>query len=363
MLTSPPRFWLIAAAMLAVCRPATASNVGVDQLDQAALQEAFNVLKSGYIRQDAFSYDEINRAALEGLLHRLKFGAELVSAQRSATEAESPQPRFHAESLAAGAGYIRFQTFGAEELPLLDEWLGKFLASKTKTLILDLRVPGAGSALESTARILDRFVNPNAILFKVQKPREDRPRLYVSQVTDVRWRGALVVLIDSESPPPAELAAAVLSREQGAFLVGSPTPGLTVEYEEVPLSKSVHLRFAVAEIVLGDGTSLYRQGLKPNYPVHTDLARKRRIYAASSLGAKATLTSFILDRARPRMNEAALVKATDPELDYYVARSRGDRTAFDQEPLQDETLQRALDLLTALEFMNSMVPPGPAAAP
>lgn len=359
MLPSSCRFWMLASTLLAASLPLSAKNADVDQLDQAALQEAFQVLKSGYIRQDAFSYEEINRAALDGLLRRLQFGAELVPAQRATSEAESPQPRFHAEPLAAAVGYVRFQTFAQEELSLLDEWLGKFQSSGAKTLILDLRMPGNGTAIETAARILDRFVNPNTILFKVQKPREDRPRLYVSQVTDVRWRGALVALIDSESSPAAELIAAVLSREQNAFLAGSPTPGQTVEYEEVPLSASVHLRFAVAEIVLGDGSSLFRKGLKPHFPVVTEPARKHRIFAASSLGPQATLTSFILDRARPRMNEAALVKAADPELDYYVARSRGDRTQFDQVPLQDETLQRTLDLLTTVDFMAA--PPPPAA--
>lgn len=354
------RHWMIPLALAVFASPAMAAAPGVDQLDQADLQEAFSTLKSNYIRQDAFSYDEINRAALEGLLRRLQFGAELVPANRAPLEVESPLPRFHAEVLAARAGYIRFQTGGPEELSLLDEWLAKFQATPSiRTLILDLRVPQMQAPLDATGRILDRFVNPNTILFKVQRPKEDRPRLYVSQVTNVRWKGKLLVLLDSESSSSAELMAAVLRRERGAFLIGSPTRGLTVEYDEVPLNETVHLRFAVAEIVLADGFSLFRRGLQPHFPVQTELARKHKVYAASANTSQASLSSFVLDRARPRMNEAALVGKTDPELDYYVARSRGERTQFDQAPLQDEALQRALDLLTTLEF----VLPAPEAEP
>lgn len=355
MLEASYRAWSLLLVFAVVLSAQTSADPGVDQLDQPALQEAFRVLKSGYIRQDAFSYEEVNRAALDGLLRRLQFGAELVPAKRSAPEVQTPAPRFHTEMLPSQVAYARFQTFGPEELPKFDEWLGKFQAEETaKSLILDFRVPGDQPDLEAAARLLDRFVNPNVILFKVQRPGEDRPRLYVSQVTDVRWKGPLVILIDSECSRSAELVAAVLRRERGAFLVGSPTPGLTVEFDEVPLSESVHLRFAVAEIVLADDTSLFRRGLPPHFPVQMDAAKKHRIFAAS---AHAPLSTFLLDRARPRMNEAALVQETDPELDYYVARARGERTAYDQEPLQDTTLQRALDLLMTLEFVQADAAP------
>lgn len=357
MLLAVLRICLVASLCSASLLADQAAGAGVDQLDQPALQEAFTALKSGYIRQDAFSYDEINRAALDGLLRRLQFGAELVPAERARVETESPAPQFHAETLSPGVGYLRFQTFGTEEAALLDGHLKEFEAS-ARTLILDLRVRGEQRDLEAAARLLDRFVNPNTILFKVQRPKEDRPRLFVSQVTDVRWKGDLVLLIDPECSVSAELMAAVLSRERGAFLVGSPTLGRTVEFEEIPLTKAVHLRFAVAEIVLGDGTSLFGKGLQPHFPVRTDAARKRQVFAAS---AHTPLKGFLLDRARPRMNEAALVQETDPELDYYVARSRGERTPYDQVPLQDETLQRALDLLTTLEFVKRQPAPEQAA--
>lgn len=353
---------LLALAFLASLPAATSGDPGVDQLDQSALQQAFRVLKSGYIRPDVFSYDEVNRAALDGLLRRLQFGAELVPADRKAPEVETPQPHFHAELLNPTTGYVRLQTYGPEELPMLDEWLGKFQSASAKTVILDLRVPQRQSDLDTAARILDRFVNPNTILFKMQKPKEDRPRLYVSQITDIRWKDGLVVLVDSECSSAAELIAAVLRHERGAFLVGSPTRGLTVEYDEVPLTKAVHLRFAVAEVVLADSTSLFRKGIQPHLVAKTELVKKHKIFAASTSSSKAPLTSFLLDRARPRMNEAALVRGTDPELDYYVARTRGERTQYDQLPLQDETLQRALDLLTTLEFVKggpNTVPAGP----
>jgi len=328
----------------------------VDELNQPALQEAFRVLKQHYIRPEAFSYEEINRAALDGLLRRLSYGAELVfpdsnsESEDQAKEEKNDPLDFYADLINADIAYIRFASYTAPELPRLDEALQRFQSENARALILDLRVPAPDTDLETTARLLDRFVQPNRILFKVQRPQQDRPRLFVSQVTDVRWKAPLVVLIDSESCCAAELIAGVLRREKSAFLVGASTPGLTVEFDEVPLRDGVRLRFAVAEILLADDTSLFRSGLTPDFALESDLATKHKVFAASE---HSPLTDYLFDRARPRMNEAALVQETDPELDYHVARSKGELTVYDRPPLQDRTLQRAVDLLMTVHLVTA----------
>ena len=53
------------------------------------------------------------------------------------------------------------------------------------------------------------------------------------------------------------------------------------------------------------------------------------------------------------MNEAALVHETDPELDYHLARARGEVTAFDRIQLMDHVLQRAVDMLLAMAHLEA----------
>ena len=65
------------------------------------------------------------------------------------------------------------------------------------------------------------------------------------------------------------------------------------------------------------------------------------IFAASR---KQGVSQFVFDSARPRMNEAALVTNTNPEIE-----STKDREA---PPLRDTVLQRAMDLVTAISFYS-----------
>ena len=51
------------------------------------------------------------------------------------------------------------------------------------------------------------------------------------------------------------------------------------------------------------------------------------------------------------MNEAALVAGTDPELDYYVARSNKRDTPWDKPMLRDRVLRQAVDLLAVTSFL------------
>jgi hypothetical protein len=60
------------------------------------------------------------------------------------------------------------------------------------------------------------------------------------------------------------------------------------------------------------------------------------------------LARHVFEQARPRLNEAALVHNTNPELEYHLARARGETTAYDSLPLVDKVLQRAVDLIVTL---------------
>ena len=51
----------------------------VDNLSQASLQESLSLVANGYIKRDTMTYLELNRAALQGLLERLDFGAMLLT--------------------------------------------------------------------------------------------------------------------------------------------------------------------------------------------------------------------------------------------------------------------------------------------
>src|SRR6187402_3082173 len=84
----------------------------LDGLPQNAIQSAFQVLRRDYIRREDLSFDELNRAALQGLLERLDFGAEVIARDKQEKPAA---PAVLAEFLAPGVAYMRPESFGEGE--------------------------------------------------------------------------------------------------------------------------------------------------------------------------------------------------------------------------------------------------------
>ena len=319
----------------------------VDELDQANLQEAFRILRSDYIKSDSLSYLELNRAAMQGLLERLDFGAMLLT--RASREARDSPFDFHSEKLSDAIGYVRFGQFDKEELESLDKALVRFLDEpEMATLIVDLRSPQAMASFEIAASILGRFRPAGEVVFKITRPGQDRPRLFTTRPAPKPWDRNLIVLIDRETGNVGEIIAAVLNQESGALVIGEPTIGMTVEYQDIPVGDDRLLRYAVAEVVLPEGESLFQKGVQPDVLTPSSPKVKQAIFREVE---KRPLADFVFDRVRPRMNEAALVAGTDPELDYYVAKSNGRQTSWDKPLFRDRVLRQAVDLVTVTGFL------------
>ncbi len=322
----------------------------VDTLDQAALQEAFRLLTKDYIQEEDLDPLEINRAALQGLLERLDFGAMLLTEQ-SRAERDSPFA-FHHARLHESVGYVRFGRYTEEEVGKFDAVLQEFQAEAAIShLILDLRSPQAQAEFSIAGRILSRFRPPNELLFKIRRPGNDRPTLFVSTPEAVSCRLQLVLLVDEETGNVGEIIAAVLKRETGCLVIGGQTPGLAVEYRDVPLGEDRILRYAIAEVVLEDDSSIFRSGIAPDLATPTEAKTKHELYRAVDGGKP--LVEFLFQKQRPRMNEAALVAGTDPEIDYYLLLSQNKPTPWDSPPPQDRALQQAVDLLDTARFLES----------
>ncbi len=322
----------------------------VDALDQAALQEAFRLLTTDYIQGADLDPLEINRAALQGMLERLDFGAMLLT-EKSRAERDSPFGFHHARAHES-IGYVRFGRYAEEEVGAFDAALEEFQSdAKIEHLVLDLRSPQAQAEFSIAARLLSRFRPPNELLFKIRRPGNERPTLFVSAPEAVSCRLQPILLVDRETGNVGEIIAAVLKRETGCLVIGEQTPGLAVEYRDVALGEDRILRYAVAEVVLEDDSSIFRSGIAPDLVTPTPPKAKHALYRAVDGGEP--LVELLFRKQRPRMNEAALVAGTDPEIDYYLLLSQDKPTPWDTPPPQDRALQQAVDLLDTARFLES----------
>ncbi|RBP41403.1 peptidase S41-like protein [Roseimicrobium gellanilyticum] len=322
--------------------PAAESRPLLDKLPQNSIQSAFQILRRDYIRREDLSYEELNRAALQGLLERLDFGAELVPAKSD----ENPLvPYVHAEFLAPDVAYLRPETFTQGEGALFETALKGILEKKAKHLILDLRAGGKG-LFEEAAAVLQTFLPAGELMFKMKQLHSDDAELFISKGSPL-WTGRVVVLIDGETGHAAEAVAAVLHAQGRTLLIGEKTRGATVRYSDVTLDDHTILRYASAEMLLPDGTSRFKVGLEPTFNIVGNLKQKHLAFEGSR--GKSHLP-YVNDRVRPRFNERALVHDQNPELDDYIRRSKGQSLPGDEGQTRDVVTQRAIDFILAGDF-------------
>ena len=226
--------------------------------------------------------------------------------------------------------------------------LEAFAKAGAKTLMLDLRVPAKKASFQDAARLLNHFCPANELLFKIQKPGEKRPSLFLSKPA-TRWGGELVLLIDEQTPPAGEAIATVLQRMRDPLIVGRATPGKTVQYDRVIIGDEAFLRYAVAEVIFADDTSIFRKGIQPDLEAFLEVADKAYIFDASQ---KDGMKPYIFSKQQPRHNEAALVAGTNPELDYAIAKSAGRDTGYDTVPIHDRVVQAAMDYLVTASVLH-----------
>lgn len=331
--------------LLPLTAAAIPPNEVVDVVSQNSIQTALRVLRRDYIRPEDLTFDQLNRSALHGLLERLDFGAEII---KDDAKAAKPEGRVFAEALGQDTSYLRPIAMVESEVAMLETKLREHADKGAKHFILDLRSPAAPGEFETAAAMLELFLPRGTLLFKLKQLGNNDAQLMLSR-REPAWNGSLVVLIDNETSNIAETIAAVLKHQRRALLIGSQTRGATVRYESVPLDNGMKLRFARAEVLLADDSSVFRKGITPDFAVNLDEKTKQNIFTLSNSGS---MKPFIFEQARPRFNEAALVANRFPELDDYIRRSSGETLIYDQPPARDAVLQRALDLLLAGDFLD-----------
>ena len=322
----------------------------VNAISDADAQQALELLKSNYVRSDAFHEAALNRATLQGLLERMGGGASIRSGTAETPE-ESP---FRSEILDEHIGYVRLGSLTKGRLAEFDAALGNFNAKKVASLVLDLRATPASSDFELAAEFIKRLVPKGKMLFAIRRPSAKQERMFTSDL-DPAFKGIVVTVIGRETAGAPEVIAAVLRAEGNALTVGRRTAGQAAEYAEVPLRGGKTLRVAVAEVKLPQNLAVFPDGLKPDLPVEVSTRDEQD---ALRQELEKGVAGLVYEIERARLNEASLVAGTDPELDAdQEAQRKGKANADDGDaPLCDSVLQRAVDLVTTLRIFGNKAP-------
>jgi hypothetical protein len=340
--TAPPQ-----TSPAAPATPGTAKPLRdlVSQLDQAGLQQVIEQLRSSYVDSNALTNQEINQAAVEGLLSRLGPGASLQA--KGQIIPPVPNRPFKSELIQTQFGYVRLGSFNKNGLPLLDETLNNFRNRGVTGLILDLRTMQPGSDFQLAADILSRFLPKGKVLFNLVEPKGGAAEAFTSSA-DPLFTGPLAVLVSPENAGTAEAIAGTLRERLHALVIGQRTSGHAVEYAQYPIGDNLILTVATKELVIPGGPTIFPDGLIPDIAVPFP---KQKQDAVLTLADQNGVSDYISDEERPHTNEAALVAGKNPDLDAYEADHANGKPK--EQHFKDLVLQRAIDFLTTIGVFRS----------
>ena len=323
------------------------SHEAADAVSEDELRQIIEMLRGTYLNPDALTETALARAAMQGLLDRLGAGARIFSAGK---KAEHHTGQFRSELLDGAVGYLHLGALTPENIVSLDAALEGFAAKPPTALVLDLRATPHSTDFELAAECCRRFSPKGRVLFSIKRPKANDEEILTSR-EDPRWRGLLTVLVDGSTAGAGEVIAAVLHTHLRAYVIGQQTKGEAAQFEEVPLAGGRVLRVAVGEVTLPDATPVFPGGLTPDLTVNIPQEKTDEVLQLAMNGGVAPL---VIEKPRARMNEAALIAGTNPELDEMLENQRhqvkGDAPAM---PPRDEVLQRALDYITSVRVYES----------
>jgi len=313
----------------------------VDALSDGDTKQALDLIRANYLDSEAFSENALNRATLQGILDRLGAGAEIVSGETSV----EPQ-RFLAEILDDRIGYVRLGTLSADSLAELDAALGNFAEKNLGSLILDLRATPPSRDFETAAEVIKRFTPKGKLLFAVRRPSAKQERMYTSS-QDPAFTGVMATVVSRHTSGAAEVIAAVLRTVRNGMVVGQTTAGEAAEFTELPLRGGKKVRVAVGEVNIPGDLSIFPGGMKPDLAVEVPAKLEVELLR---LGVEKGVSGLVFETERARLNEAALVAQTNPELDEVKKYQKG---GYSRQTPYDATLQRAVDLITTINIFTA----------
>jgi hypothetical protein len=326
---------------LASATPTPAARALVDSMDSADLKEAIQFLKNNYIKPETLNETELGRAALEGILARLGRGVVLLP--DSGAEPAEPAALFFGEILDGHIGYLRLGALNQANLEALDADLKTFASKKVDAAVLDFRATPATNDFQVAAEFAKRFCPKDKHLFTLRRTTARQERTFTSD-REPAYQGLMILLVDGDTAGAAEAVAGAIRLYDKALIIGQQSAGRAVEYSDLKLPSGKVLRVAVGEAILPEGLSLFPGGLKPDVPVELAPVDKREIFQSSR---EKGMTPFVVENARPHLNEAALISGKNPELEAMEAAQRRNRNP-EKPGVHDSVLQRALDLITSI---------------
>ncbi len=306
-------------------------------------QEVYQILSTNLV---GVSTNELNRAAVLGLIQQLEPRVSLVATEAGASNA-APLAGVRVFDQSFAYFHVAAVTSALPEA-FRAAYNQMIATNKIKALVLDLRFAG-GFDYAAAAKLADCFLSSDRPLLDWQSGSA-HATLKADAITI-----PVAILVNAQTAGAAEALAAALRDTDVGLILGGQTAGQASVFREFPLRDGGKLRVAVASVKFGSGKDL-SQAVAPDIAINTSL-NDERAYLQDPFKvlhpppvAKADV-AVKADVEQPRLNEVELIRERRNEERPSDISARLD--APEAAPVViDPALARALDLLKGLAVVQ-----------
>ncbi len=323
-------------------------------------KEVYDLIRTHLAGQ---SDEELNQAAVQGLLDRLHARVSLVSGKSDTGPGMSAQePMVLRSAVYDGpVGCVRVGRVAnglAEKISDACKSLGG--SNQLKGIVLDLRYAD-GHDYNAAIATANLFISRETPLLDwgngVVESKANKDAITLP----------LVVLVNHETADAAEALAAMLRQDAQAVILGSATAGEATIGKNYPLKNGQYLRIATAAVKLGNGDALLASGVRPDIQVSVKPEDEKAYYAdpfktpASMAGTGGTDSSAEAATNRishPHLTEADLIRERKEhpgeEMPYEEAALLGEDNSdqINATVVRDPVLARGLDLVKGISALR-----------
>ena len=170
---------------------------------------------------------------------------------------------------------ISLYSFSENSAQLFNDALAKFVASKSKKLIIDLR-NNPGGYLDAAVDIGSNFIPQGKVIVRENQGDTAPELVYRSHGTDFQMPRGLktIILVDGGSASASEILSGAMHEHGVAQLVGTQTFGKGSVQELIPLADGASVKITVAKWFAPNGVSISEKGITPDVVVTTPPTEK-----------------------------------------------------------------------------------------
>ena len=162
---------------------------------------------------------------------------------------------------------IKLYSFSENSANLFNKAMKKFIESRSKKLLLDLR-GNPGGYLDAAVDISSWFLPGGKVVVTEDYGGNEKPKVFRSRGYNVFPEDSkFVILINSGSASASEIVAGAMQDHKRAKLVGEQSFGKGSVQEVIDITKNTILKITVAKWLTPNGHLIHEKGLTPDYKV------------------------------------------------------------------------------------------------